>query len=389
MPGEMELIMFPNRRAAMSHLAPAPRTQRRSLAQAIGLGAAAVGAALGAIGLNASGVRPMTNAGSARDSIWAPSSHPLFDGREWLNTDPLGAGDLRDKVVLVNFWTYSCINSLRTLPYLRAWAATYGERGLVVLGVHSPEFAFEHEIGNVRTANATLAVDYPVVLDNDFAVWRSFGNRAWPGFFFVGANGRVEHRKFGEGEYDQSERLIQRLLGEGTGASVRDEIRDVPGEGPEAAPDWLSLSSPETYVGHGRASGFASPGGIRRDSSARYEAPTSLLLNRWGLGGVWTVGREFATLDEPGGAIRFRFSARDLHLVLGREENAGPVRYRVTMDGAAPGLHRGVDVDRDGWGSIEEPRMYQLIRQQQPVADRTFTIEFSEPGARAYAFTFG
>lgn len=363
-----------------------PTSPRRRLLQALGVGAVTLGGAA----LTGAGIRfELSDRSSGMASIWNSEGHPILHAHEWLNTPALGPADLNGKVVLVNFWTYSCINSLRTLPYLRAWAAKYYDAGLVVLGVHSPEFAFEREIGNVQDAIASLGIHYPVVLDSDFAIWRSFGNRAWPGFYFVGADGRVRHQKFGEGAYDESETLIQRLLSEATGAAVTDEVEEIHGEGDQAAPDWPNLRSPETYVGYGNATSFVSPGGLRRNVVFGYQAPRSLPLNSWALSGSWAAGREYATLSEPGGRVGFCFHGRDLHLVLGRQEGGSIVRYRTTIDGGAPGVHHGVDADADGFGTVDEPRMYQLVRQQQPVADRTFGIEFLDAGARAYVFTFG
>lgn len=287
----------------------------------------------------------------------------------------------------MNFWTYSCINSLRVLPYLRAWQAKYGDR-LVVIGVHTPEFGFEKDAANVRTAVASLGVNYPVVMDSDFSIWRAFGNQGWPGFYFIGADGRVRHEKLGEGDYDQSEQVIRTLLTE-AGKAPAGGLADVHGTGAEAAPDWQHLGSPETYIGHRQAQNFVSPGGFFRDSSHAYRAAASLSRNQWSLAGNWTVGGEFAALDRPGGRIAYRFHARDLHFVLSPGASAQPVRFRITIDGAAPGADHGVDVDAEGQGTVREARMYQLVRQAGPIGDRTFEIEFLDPGARAYVFTFG
>ena len=313
----------------------------------------------------------------------------VLAGRQWPSTAPLRAEDLRGKVVLVNFWTYTCINSLRPLPYVRAWASKYKDRGLVVIGVHTPEFGFEKDLANVRRAVAELGVNYPVVLDSDYEIWRSFSNQAWPAFYFVGADGRVRRQAFGEGNYDQHERLIQKLLSEARGAAVADPIVPIAGEGPQAAPDWSHLGSGESYVGHGKAVGFASEGGLKKDVAHVYRPSPRLALNRWGLTGTWTVGDEFARLDAAPGAIIYRFHARDLNLVLAPPTDGRPVRFRVRIDGADPGPNHGFDVDAQGWGLLKDPRMYQLVRQTQPVADHTFEIEFSGAGARAYVFTFG
>jgi thiol-disulfide isomerase/thioredoxin len=342
------------------------------------------------------GVRGIQTADANRQgrsaAVEASLPRPLrsvLGAAQWLNTRPLRAEDLRGKVVLVNFWTYSCINSLRPLPYVRAWADKYRDQGLVVVGVHTPEFAFEKDVANVRPATASLGVGYPVALDSDYAIWRAFSNQAWPAFYFVDAKGRVRRQVLGEGGYDKSERLLQQLLSEARGRPVTGAIAPVAGKGPQAAPDERNLGSPETYVGYAQASNFASPGGARRDAPSRYRTPSPLRLNTWGLTGAWTVGGEFATLNEPSGAIAFRFHARDLHLVMGPTPRGRPVRFRVTIDGAPPGANHGWDVDAEGWGSVREPRMYQLVRQAGRVADRTFQIEFLEPGVRAYVFTFG
>ncbi|WP_315834457.1 cytochrome c biogenesis protein DipZ [Bradyrhizobium prioriisuperbiae] len=314
---------------------------------------------------------------------------PLFDGRSWVGA-PLRPEDLRGKVVLVNFWTYSCINCLRTLPYVRAWADKYRDQGLVVIGAHTPEFAFEKDVGNVRKAAASLGVRYPVVIDNDFAIWRAFGNQAWPALYFIGVDGRVRHHTLGEGDYETSELLIQKLLAEARDRSeTRQDISDVSGEGAQAPADAGNLQSGETYLGYNQATGFASPGGIRPGVASRYRAASSLPLNRWSLDGAWTIGGEFATLNDKGGSILHRFHARDLHLVLGPSARGQPVRFRVTIDGKPPGADHGTDIDADGFGSVKEERLYQLVRQAGQVTDRTFQIEFLDAGVHAYAFTFG
>jgi len=361
-----------------------------ALFAALAVGAAAVALALG------TGFTPWRGPGAApaMTSGALPSPGPadplsaLLGKRTWLNGQPLAAADLRGKVVLVNFWTYSCINSLRPLPYLRAWAEKYGKDGLVVIGVHTPEFGFEKDLGNVRTAIAAQGIRYPVTLDSDYAVWRAFGNRGWPGFYFIGADGRVRHYALGEGDYARSEQLIQQLLAE-AGRPAHAAIADIPGQAIQAAADWASLGSPETYLGHAQAQNFASPGGARADRPSQYGMPATLARNHWGLAGSWTIGGEFATLDRGGGSVRYRFHARDLHLVLGTPARDRPARFRVTIDGAAPGADHGVDVDAKGIGIVREDRLYQLVRQARPVADRTFEIEFLDPGVRAYVFTFG
>jgi thiol-disulfide isomerase/thioredoxin len=312
----------------------------------------------------------------------------LIGARQWLNTDPLQAADLRGKVVLVNFWTYSCINSLRALPYVRAWADKYKDRGLVTVGDHAPEFGFEHDITNVRRATSLYDVRYPVTPDNDFTIWNAFDNDGWPAFFLIGADGRVRQRMLGEGDYDKIERTIQRLLDEANGSPGASDLVNVVGEGVQAPPDLDDLLSPETYVGYAKAENFASPGGLAAGAKA-YTAPTTLRLNHWGFAGVWNVSGEFATLSAAPGGIRFRFHARDLHLVLGPSVPGQLARFRVKLDGASPEADHGIDVDPDGEGRVQEPRLYQLIRQTRPVVDRTFEIEFLDPGVRAYVFTFG
>jgi thiol-disulfide isomerase/thioredoxin len=313
----------------------------------------------------------------------------LLDRRDWLNSAPLAAKDLQGRVVLVNIWTYSCINSLRPLPYVRAWAEKYRDRGLLVVGVHTPEFAFERDPANVRAALTRQGVTYPVVLDNDYAIWNAFANDAWPAFYFIDAQGQIKGRKAGEGGYQASERLLQQLLSAARGGAVGDPLVDVVGAGDQASPDWDDLDSSETYVGYARATGFASVGGVRRDSVAAYERPAQLPRNQWGLAGAWNVGSEFATVSEPGARIAFRFHARDLNLILGPPPNAGPARIRVRLDGAAPGPNHGDAIDAAGDGLVDQPRMYQLVRQTRPVADSTCEIEFLDSGARAYDFTFG
>lgn len=325
---------------------------------------------------------------SAHLAALSPSLRPLLEQRQWLNSR-LDDEALRGKVVLVNFWTYSCINSLRPLPYLRAWAEKYRSRGLVIVGVHTPEFAFEQDPGNVRQAVAALGVSYPVVLDSDFHIWRDFGNQGWPGFYLIDANGRVRHQQLGEGDFAQTERWIEQLLSEKDGKTVVDIATPVRGTGIEAAADWANQRSPETYVGYAKANGFVSPGGIVANIAYRYAPATTLPLNRWDFSKIWTVGSEFAEPVGLGSTLRYRFHARDLHLVMGMTPGRGPVRFRVTIDGAPPGADHGVDIGADGWGEVRENRLYQLVRQSGAVRDRTFEIEFRAAGARAYAFTFG
>ncbi|WP_423396513.1 cytochrome c biogenesis protein DipZ [Burkholderia sp. LMG 21824] len=318
---------------------------------------------------------------------------PSLDGAvQWLNSPPLTAAGLRGKVVLVDFWTYSCINCLRTLPYTAAWARKYAPYGLVVIGVHAPEFAFERDIGNVKKAVHDLGIDYPVAIDNGYSIWRAFGNEYWPAHYFIDAQGRIRHHHFGEGEYAQSERAIQSLLAEAghpEALNVPLGLAAAPTNGVLAAADAADVRSPETYVGYARAESFTSPGGVVRDAAHRYDAPAHPDLNDWGLAGTWRVGAERASLDAPSGRIVYRFHARDLHLVLGPGANGQPVRFRVTIDGTAPGAAHGTDVDAQGYGTVTGQRLYQLVRQPGAIADRTFAVEFLDPGVNAYAFTFG
>jgi thiol-disulfide isomerase/thioredoxin len=301
---------------------------------------------------------------------------------EWLNSEPLTAAGLRGSVVLVDFWTYTCINWLRTLSYVRAWSEKYRERGLVVIGVHTPEFPFEHDVENVRRMVKELRVDYPVAIDNDYAVWDAFANRYWPALYLADADGDIRFHHFGEGRYEESERAIQELLG------VDEGVVSVEGPGLEAQADWVNLESPETYLGYGQAERFASPGGVA-DERRAYAVPESLRLNRWALAADWTIRRHYAELHEAGGRLAYRFHARDLHLVMAPAERDVPVSFRVTLDGQSPGPSHGSDIDERGDGVLSEPRLYQLIRQRGRVGDRTFEITFSDPGAQVYAFTFG
>jgi cytochrome c biogenesis protein CcdA/thiol-disulfide isomerase/thioredoxin len=324
----------------------------------------------------------------AAPALTGPLASLLGTG-PWLNSQPLRPEDLRGKVVLVNFWTYSCINCLRVLPYVRAWADKYRDRGLVVIGVHTPEFAFEKVAGNVAQATHDLGVAYPVVLDNDYRIWQAFDNNAWPALYFIGADGRVRDDTLGEGGYEQSERLIQHLLSEAKGKQVAGEITTISGPGPQAPADMGDLRSGETYIGYDKAENFASPGGASGDVATPYRSPSRLQLNWWSLAGNWIIGGEFATLNAVGGRIAYRFHARDLHLVMGPSVPGQTIRFRVTIDGAAPGADHGTDTDADGWGRVGENRLYQLVRQQGVTDDHTFEIEFLDPGIRAYAVTFG
>jgi thiol-disulfide isomerase/thioredoxin len=308
---------------------------------------------------------------------------------EWLNSPPLTAQALRGKVVLVHFWTYTCINWLRTQPYLRAWAEKYKDKGLVVIGVHTPEFRFEKNIDNVRLEVKALRVDYPVAVDSEYVIWRAFNNNYWPALYFIDAQGRVRHSHFGEGSYEQSEMIIQRLLAEAGASGIGDDLVSVDARGFELAADWASLKSPENYVGYERTEGFASPGRAVRDQPRVYELPARLRLNEWALSGDWTVKRDAAGLNKPNGRVTYRFHARDLHLVMGPAAPGTSVKFRVLIDGQPPGAAHGIDVDEQGNGTVTEQRLYQLIRQPKPIADRQFEIEFLDSGVEAFTFTFG
>jgi cytochrome c biogenesis protein CcdA/thiol-disulfide isomerase/thioredoxin len=306
----------------------------------------------------------------------------------WLNSPPLTAESLKGKVVLVDFWTYSCINCLRTIPYVEAWAQKYRDQGLVVIGVHSPEFGFEKSIDNVRKAIADLKITYPVAVDNDYAIWRAFGNQYWPADYLVDARGRIRDHQFGEGNYDRSERSIQQLLGETGARNVPSGLVDVRGAGAEAPADMGDVESPETYVGYERAENFASSGGVTEDAPHTYSA-VAPARNQWALFGNWTVGKESALLNASGGGIVYRFHARDLHLVLGPGANGKAIRFQVLLDGKPPGVDHGVDTDGNGNGKVSAQRLYQLVRQHGMIEDRNFEIRFLDPGVEAFAFTFG
>jgi thiol-disulfide isomerase/thioredoxin len=308
---------------------------------------------------------------------------PLLGGATgWLNSEPLGPAELRGHVVLVNFWTLTCINWLRQEPYVRAWSRAYRDDGLVVIGVHTPEFSFEHDIDGVRQATKQRAIDYPVAADNDYEIWSAFANHYWPALYFVDADGIIRDHHFGEGRYEQSERVIQQLLG------VERELVSVAALGVEAEADWDHLQTPETYLGYERSEHFASPGGAAFEEPRAYELPERLRVNHWALAGEWTIGRENVVLDRAGGSIAYRFHARDAHLVLARGARA-PIPFRVLLDGEPPGPSHGVDVEGDGTGVLQEGRLYQLVREHELVRERTLQITFLEPGAEAYVFTFG
>jgi thiol-disulfide isomerase/thioredoxin len=324
-------------------------------------------------------------------------SHPLpveghlpgFEGATgWLNSPPLAAEDLRGKVVLVDFWTYTCINWLRTLAYVRAWAEKYANDGLVVVGVHTPEFPFERDADNVRWAAKDMAVEYPVALDPDYEVWRAFANHYWPAVYIADAEGGIRHHHFGEGGYEDCERVIQRLLGEAGRESVADDLVSVTGEGFEVQADWDSLQTPETYLGYGQAQNFASPG-FAADEPATYVVPEPLNRNEWALAGDWTIESGAGVLNGTDGRIAFRFHARDAHLVMGPRGRGTEVPFRVLLDGEPPGEAHGLDIDEDGNGTLSRQRLHQLIRQRESIRDRTLEISFGGPGAEAYCFTFG
>lgn len=307
---------------------------------------------------------------------------------EWLNSPPLTREALKGKVVLVDFWTYSCINCLRSIPYIRAWAEKYKAQGLVVIGVHTPEFAFEKNVTNVKNAIADLKIGYPVAVDNNFAIWRAFDNQYWPAHYFIDAQGNIRHHHFGEGDYDGSERVIQELLKQAGRTNVASGTVNVSASGTEAASNFATVQSPETYIGYARAKNFTSPGGAGRDVAHDYEAGT-LDLNHWSLTGTWTIGAEHAALNSTPGSIIYRFHARDLHLVLGPGPDGKPIRFRVTIDGKQPGDDHGTDTDASGSGVVASQKLYQLVRQHGEIVDRTFRIEFLDAGVQAFAFTFG
>ena len=315
--------------------------------------------------------------GSGEEELPVESMLPSFDGATgWLNSPPLAPGGLSGSVVLVQFWTYTCINWLRTLPYVRGWAEKYKAVGFVVIGVHSPEFEFEKDPDNVRRAANDMGIHYPIAIDNDYEVWRAFANNYWPAFYFADVQGRIRHHRFGEGDYERSEMVIRQLLADAGRDALPQGLVQVDATGPEAAADWGDLGSPENYLGSDRTSNLD-------------ETPTRLRLNHWALTGDWTVAPGSIHLNQPGGRIAYRFHARDLHLVMGPAAHVTSVRFRLLIDGQPPGAAHGVDVDAGGYGTVAEQRMYQLIRQTKPIADRTFEIEFLDSGVDAFAFTFG
>jgi cytochrome c biogenesis protein CcdA/thiol-disulfide isomerase/thioredoxin len=331
-----------------------------------------------------------TNASAAEPVLPDEGPMPELSGAvAWLNSPPLTREQLRGKVVVIDFWTYSCINCLRALPYTEGWYAKYKDAGLVVIGVHTPEFAFEKERSNVEQAVRDLKITYPVAIDSNYKIWQAFNNEYWPAHYFIDGKGRIRHHHFGEGEYDESERVIQELLRENGAKSLADGTINVTANGAEAAPDLQDTRSPETYIGYKRAEHFASAQLFAQDTRMAYTPQPRLTLNQWALGGTWKVGPESAVLDSAPGKIVFRFHARDLHLVLGPTKNGKAIRFKVTLDGTAPGDDHGSDADAAGAGTVQGHRLYQLIRQNGAVEDRTFEIEFLDPGVQAFAFTFG
>ena len=313
----------------------------------------------------------------------------LSGATAWLNSPPLTAESLRGKIVVVDFWTYTCINWQRSQPYVRAWAEKYKNQGLVVIGVHTPEFEFEKNLENIRPALGRFRVEYPVAVDSDYAIWEAFRNHYWPAVYVVDAKGDIRHHQFGEGEYERTEGVIQQLLREAGYSGIGDEAVKVDARGSEVAADWKNLGSNENYLGRDRTQGFASPGAAAPGTSHRYAAPRSLALNHWALSGDWTVNAGAIVVDKPNGRLVYRFHARDVHLVMGPPSRGLSARFRVFLDGRPPGTAHGADVDEQGNGTATEQRLYQLIRQPGPIGDRTVEIEFLDPGVEAYVFTFG
>jgi thiol-disulfide isomerase/thioredoxin len=327
---------------------------------------------------------------SAQAQIGEIRQLPSLSGAtEWLNSAPLSPAGLKGKVVLVDFWTYSCINWRRTLPYLSAWARKYKDQGLVIIGVHTPEFVFEKNMENVRWAVRNMQVEYPVAVDNNRAIWLAFKNQYWPALYFVDSQGRIRHHVFGEGEYDKSELMIQELLIKAGAHGVQHDLISVDPRGLEVDADWADLQSPETYAGYEHSTNFSSPGGTVRNKSHIYTASEKLKLNHWALSGDWTIRGESARSNQANGRVAFCFHARDLHLVMGPAALGTPVRFRVKIDGEAPGVAHGSDINERGDGTLREQRLYQLVRQSKPILDRRFEIEFLDPGVEIFSFTFG
>ncbi|WP_028601011.1 cytochrome c biogenesis protein DipZ [Ottowia thiooxydans] len=350
----------------------------------------AMAPAEGAAMMAAGGAMRMSGPAGGTSALPDEGIAPSLDGAtQWLNSPPLSSQDLRGKVVLIDFWTYSCINCLRTLPYVKAWAEKYRDQGLVVIGVHAPEFAFERDIGNVTKAIKDLGISYPVAVDNKYAIWRAYKNQYWPAHYFIDATGRIRYHHFGEGKYAESERVIQQLLKEAGASQMAMGLTEVEAKGVQLAANMDEVRSHETYLGYERAENFGSTPKAVHDKAATYTGPARPGLNAWGLAGRWVIGPESATLSEASGRIVYRFQARDLHLVLSPGADGKPVRFKVSIDGKPPGDAHGMDVAPDGSGTVTAQRLYQLVRQPGDVTQRTFTIEFLDPGVSAYAFTFG
>jgi len=354
------------------------------------LGAAVVTIAAAELTISSAARAQSGQAKAAASRLPVEGKLPSLDrATAWINSPPLTPDGLRGKVVLVDFCTYTCINWRRTLPHIRAWAVKYKDKGLVVIGVHTPEFEFEKNLDNVRKAMKDLKVDYPIAVDSDYGVWRAFNNEYWPALYFVDAQGCIRSHNFGEGEYEQSERVIQQLLAEAGSAGIDNSLVTADARGAEAPADWENLKSPESYVGYGQATNFSSPGGAAADKRRSYTLPSRLDLNHWALSGAWTIGKPSVVLNESSGSIAYRFHARDLHLVMGPAMRGTSVRFRVLIDGQPPGPAHGVDVDEKGEGMVTEQRMYQLVRQINPIADRQFEITFLDPRVEVFVFTFG
>ncbi len=327
-------------------------------------------------------------AGLAAPLAAAPRMPSLEGAVTWINSEPLRREQLAGKVVLVQFWTYTCINWRRTMPYVRAWSQKYKQNGLVVIGVHTPEFAFEADPANVREAAAKIGIDFPIAVDSNYAIWRAFDNAYWPAMYFIDAHGRIRHAQFGEGDYDTAERTLQQLLNEAGRPASESSLVMVTGKGAEAAPDWPNVHAAETYLGYERTERFASPGKVQHNVTVSYVVPNALRDNQWALGGRWMWRSDRVVVEERDGRIVLRFHARDVHLVMGAGSQA-QARFRLRLDGQAPGPAHGVDVDADGTGVVREPRMYHLLRQSAPIEPRQIEIEFLDPGAELFDFTFG
>ena len=352
----------------------------------VAISASILGTSIGSLAMD----KGMTNTSRAAPALSNEGAMPSLGGATgWLNSQPLTAQGLRGRVVLIDFWTYTCINWRRQLPYVRAWAEKYKDVGLVVIGVHTPEFSFEHDPYNVRQSVGDIKIPYPIAIDSDREIWNAFGNAYWPALYFVDAKGRIRHHQFGEGDYERSEQIIQQLLTEAGNTAVVHDLVTGDATGAEAAADWGDLKSQENYVGFDRTEGFASPGGAKLGQRHDYAAPARLGLKQWALSGEWTMKGEATVLNKANGRIVYRFHARDLHLIMGPATRGTPVRFRVLIDGRPPGAAHGSDLDVQGNGTVIEQRMYQLIRQAKPIADRQFEIEFLDPGVEAFCFTFG